>query len=125
MASWFAIDFSERAEVFGVSSVFDEEAGDYVEVDPSTIVGPVFKGLPMGRSWSFFICNAISGHVVAAALHFTAPSAAAQLLADGRVAPVLRPGHAVGSVYVDNANVIGVDRHCVQCALEDVLAGFA
>ena len=57
MGSWFVFDFPEPASAFGARSVYDEYLGRDVEVDPSTLVFPVYQGLPPGWSWSLFFCN--------------------------------------------------------------------
>eukprot|EP00971_Amphidinium_carterae_P052220 1027986-Amphidinium_carterae.2 len=108
LGSLFGIDFPERAEVWGIDSVFNEETGREEPIRKDELVFAVFEGLPMGFSWSLFLCNET--------ISYAGLRAGCTRLHGRRPAPSL--DEVVVSPYVDNVNVLGHGKEAVKQKLE-------
>lgn len=119
LASWFCAPQAEKASVWGVTEVYDEDLDACVHDDT-----PLFfavQAMPMGWAWALYFCQSIMSDVVADGLQEARRRSEARgrgprgdvylagrvggLLRDGEVCPLLARGCAVASVYVDNANM--------------------
>ena len=109
MAEWFACEWTETAETWGVRQVWCPAARGFVPVAPEERLCWVFEGLPMGWSWSLFFAQEVMSQVVSSVLvsgSRLGDAPVGGLLRDGEVVPVLGPGRPVGAVYVDNATIV-------------------
>ena len=93
----FGLDFPEMAGVYGCSAVY--EGGNFVSVEYTEPVFPVFVGLAAGWSWAMWAMHSTVSSVVARSADPGAPSS---LVEDRRSPPRLSAGVAVAGVYVDN-----------------------
>ena len=48
----FGFDVPEVASVYGADKVYCEQCHQYIPIDGTALVFPVYIGLPMGWSWS-------------------------------------------------------------------------
>lgn len=86
--------------------------------DPSLVIFPQMKVVPMGWSWAMFFAQRIHQHQVmigAGIPHH-------RVLADGRPAPVLKDESVVIVPYADNLNVIGTNKDEVQRVKDQAVA---
>ena len=125
MGSWFGLNFPEAAHVYNAASVYDDALGIDVPVNRDEIIFPVFEALPMGWSWSLYYCHSLTSHVLARALESIPYAPPARLLLDGHRSPAPDLDAPLGSAYVDNANVVGLNRDSTQRGLDATLATFA
>ena len=58
VASWWGVDFPERADVWGVTRCWCEDAQAFVDVHPHELLYFVFEGMPMGWSWALYFAQA-------------------------------------------------------------------
>ncbi|CAK0843092.1 unnamed protein product [Prorocentrum cordatum] len=100
---------------FGVQQVYDGDVGSFVSVAPEDYVWPAYGGLAMGWSWALWICHETLAHVMKTS---AGPSDATVL--DKVPAARLRPGMVGDFPYVDNANVIGLEREVAQARIDRV-----
>ena len=97
-----------------VSSVYDDDMQQWVDVETDTWLWPCFQGLPMGWSWALFLCHsALTDGMLMALMSFN-PSldraaAADQLVRDRCPAPKLSARRPLLAPYVDNGSAIGYD----------------
>ena len=118
LSEWFVFDMpGVRAMDLGVQQVYDGDVGGFVDVAPDDYVWPAYGGLAMGWSWALWICHETLAHVMRAS---AGPRDATVL--DKAPAAHLEPGMVGDLPYVDNANVIGVEREVVQARLERMTA---
>ena len=104
----FALEGTYRAADVGVTDALDAE-GNWVHVEPETLVYVCLSTLPMGFAWSLFFCHDVCTNVCLDALcAYGVPrdSARDQLLVDGRPAPRLSPTLPIAAPYVDNLNFL-------------------
>ena len=86
--------------------------------DPSLVIFPQMKVVPMGWSWAMFFAQRIHQHQVmigAGIPHH-------RVLADGRPAPVLKDESGVIVPFADNLNVIGTNKDEVQRVKDQAVA---
>ena len=115
LASWWGVDFPERADVWGVAECWCPELRDFTPVEPWERLFFVFEGMPMGWSWALYFAQAAMETPFERALG--APrDGIGGLLRDGRPPPLIGKGRPVGSVYVDNGAIFAASR-------EDCIAG--
>ena len=119
LASYFGLDFPEPAGVYGTEFIYDPASQSHVRVDPTTIVFPVYVGLPQGWSWSLYFCQSALASSISSAL--STRLSQAPLLQEGRPQPRLSPHAAVGSSYVDNATVLGPGHDLTDTSLDLLL----
>ena len=125
MGSRFGVNFPEAAHVYDAHSIYDDALGIDVPVNRDEIIIPVFEALPMGWSWSLYYCHSLTSHVLARALESIPYAPPARLLLDGHRSPAPDLDAPLGSPYVDNANVVGLNRDSTQLGLDATLATFA
>ncbi|CAK0826815.1 unnamed protein product [Prorocentrum cordatum] len=89
LGSWFGIDMPRAAGEWGVSSVYDDDVGRHVPIDPTATLYPVFHGMAMGWSWALHLAN----------------EAVTSLAGKSAVCPRSLV-QAVSGVYVDNFTTI-------------------
>ncbi|CAK0871325.1 unnamed protein product, partial [Prorocentrum cordatum] len=110
LSEWFVFDLpGVRAMALGVQQFYD---GDGRRRD---YVGPANGGLAMGWSWALWICH----ETLARAMKISASPSDAMVL-DKAPAAHLRPGMVGDFPFVDNANVIGLEREVAQARLDRV-----
>ena len=126
-ASLFGLDCQTPLGDFGLTTVYDEELRQEVPMPPDTLVYPVFEGLPMGWSWSMWLCHMITEDCMRVGISraLSIPAASVEFFREGRPVPRLRPGTAIASAYVDNANIIAADPDTAARALAGTLDEFA
>ena len=111
VGSFFCIEHRVQAREFGVTEVYCDMAERYVEVSGEEWLFPAFRVLPMGWSWSLWLCQGALSHAMAVSelkrRNVCLEEAYVQILTDGRPTPRLRPGVPLLVPYVDNALVIG------------------
>lgn len=59
LGSWFALNYAERAAVYGCSSVFNEATMVDDPIARDSYVYPVMQVLNMGWSWALFFCHSM------------------------------------------------------------------
>lgn len=111
LGSHFAMNYPEQAGYYRVDRVYNELTGEFDFVSPETPVFPVFEGMAMGWSWALYFCHS----TVSLAAMISSPLAAA----DRRPGPTPTASSAVRCPYVDNANLIGVNKESVQRAVDE------
>ncbi len=116
LAEWFVFDLADvRAAELGVTLVYDGELGTFVDVGADDFVWPAYGGMAMGWSWALWVCHETLASVMA---DMALPRDVSVL--DKQPAPSLVPGITAAAPYVDNANVLGLDRDLVQSRLQRV-----
>ncbi len=66
VGSFFCLDHRVRASQFSVTEVFDDDTGGFVAVGPDDWLWPAFRVMPMGWTWSLWLCH---GALVEAMVH--------------------------------------------------------
>lgn len=64
MASWFCAAQGETAAEWGVSQVYDEDADEFLDVSPGTVLFFAVQAMPMGWAWALYFCQAIMSDAV-------------------------------------------------------------
>ena len=115
------MDFSEVAEVFGVSEVYNEATGMYEPVSAEEPVFAVTRAFNMGWNWAMFLChNFLTQAMINSALR--GPEMAERhLLLDKRRSPKPSEDHPVLGPYVDNGNYYGLSAGVVNMFLRALM----
>ena len=116
----FAFDFPEDAGTYDCTRVWCEQRGDWVSVDSSVTVFPVFCGIGMGWSWALWAVHNLVEHKVEAARSDMQGS----FVRDKCPPPVVRPGLPVVGVYVDNFAFAGASAEDASKAFRDIVDHF-
>ena len=113
LGSHFAMGYPDAAAAYGVTEIFCEDSLSYVPVDGSTVVYPVFEGMAMGWAWALHSC------------HGTICKAGAEtggsLVRDRCVMTTPTVERPLRCPYVDNDNIIGLNKTSVQRTLSEVI----
>ena len=110
VASFFCLDHPLQAKELSISEVYDDDLGRFDATHPDEWLFPAFRVMPMGWSWSLWLCqNALVDAMVASEVARTGqprPDVEARVLVDHRPAPLLAPGKPILAPYVDNGIII-------------------
>ncbi|CAK0896305.1 unnamed protein product [Prorocentrum cordatum] len=87
----------------GVTQLYGEELGRYVDISPDTRVWPCFEALPMGWSWALWTCQ----EVLIDTMGTVFGDKDSWCLDKGKP-PSLLNGGVAHAPYVDNANLISL-----------------
>eukprot|EP00971_Amphidinium_carterae_P141898 2810701-Amphidinium_carterae.1 len=61
MGAFFGFDYPEPYSTYSdVAQIYDDHSHGFINAEPDCRVYPVFQGLPMGWSWSLFLCNLVT-----------------------------------------------------------------
>ena len=122
VASFFCLDHPLQAKELSISEVYDDDLGRFDATHPDEWLFPAFRVMPMGWSWSLWLCqNALVDAMVASEARTgqPRPDVEERVLVDHRPAPLLAPGKPILSPCADNAIIIawspeesrGANRH--------------
>ena len=107
VASFFCVDHPLQAKELSISEVYDDDLGRFDGTHPDEWLFPAFRVMPMGWSWSLWLCqNALVDAMVASGVARTGqprPDVEERVLVDHRPAPFLAPGKPILAPYVDSA----------------------
>lgn len=131
MCEYFALDVVVSAAEVGVFRVWDERLEEWRPTEPAEKLFACFKVLPMGWSWSLFLCQQVlEEQMILSEMGRTGQSRAEvgeRVVRDRRPVGRVAPGLPLLAPYVDNANLLawspgdatsavdalGLQLHCV------------
>ncbi|CAK0806818.1 unnamed protein product, partial [Prorocentrum cordatum] len=102
--SWMCFDIEVSAGELGVTQLYDEDLGRYIDISPDSRVWPCFEALPMGWSWALWICQEVLIDTMSAVF-----GEKDSWCLDKGKPPSLLNGGVAHAPYVDNANLISLD----------------
>ena len=105
MGSWFCCEWPIVAGRIGITEVFDEDTGTYVDVGATDLIFCCVEVMPMGWSWAMHFAQ--EAMCIPARAACPGGQGIGGMLEEALPVPLLGPSRPLVGIYVDNATIVG------------------